>query len=433
MASFLNLIDNQWRYKPVLWLMVLLVCVFFLWASLTTIDQQVRGVGRVIPAGKSRVIQHLEGGIVQKILVKEGQQLERGAALFIIKNERAESELREAQVQVESYRIKKMRLDAESENVKRTDFKAKFAASFTPEIQKKYQENIVTETRLFNARRQGFFDKISGLQERLRQKQLRLSDFRSRIKNLRAELRVAEEKLAIKKRLRDAGAVSRSVYLEVESEVKSFNTRIAQVQKEIPITTAERDELMNLISETQQIHQTEIIDEISGVESDIKRLDERIRAMADQVQRTEVVSPVRGVVNKLYMNTIGGVVQPGAQIAEIIPLDETLIVEGRIRTDDRGKIWPGLRVVAQITAYDYSIYGGIDGELTYISADSFITKQNEEFYQIRATLEANHLGGDKMLFPGMTVEMNIIAGEISVLQAIMKPFRELREKALREL
>lgn len=433
MSSALKFMDENWNHRPLLLLIILLISTFFFWAATAEIDQQVRGIGRVIPSGKARVIQHLEGGIVREILVSEGQRLEPGDKLFVIENKKARAELKESEIQLQAFQITLQRLIAESQNMSPEEFDKKFEASFSEDVRKNYRELLDVEKELFHTRYQAFSDKINGLEERLRQKELRLTDLRTRIKNLQAELAVSEEKLSIKQKLRDSGAISRSAYLDVESEVKNFHTRISQVEKEIPITMAERDEALNLLSETRQNRQTEIAEELNEVKVDTKKIIERIAAMRDEVARTEIVSPVRGIVNKLYINTIGGVVQPGAEIAEIVPLDETLVVEGRIRTNDRGKIWIGLPVVAKITAYDYSIYGGIEGELTYISADSFINQNNEEFYQIRATLKSSTLGKDKDLFPGMTVELNIIADKISVLQAILRPFLHLQEGALREL
>ena len=176
-----------------------------------------------------------------------------------------------------------------------------------------------------------------------------------------------------------------------------------------------------------------MIEDLSKVNIELKKLNQRLGAMSDEVNRTEVKSPVKGIVNKIYVNTLGGVIQPGAELAEIIPIDETLIIEGRINTDDRGKIYPGLSVNAKITAYDYTIYGSLKGKLTYISADSLIDQKGQEFYSIRVELESDTLDNDKPVFPGMTADLNILAGETTILHAILKPFLRIRQNAFREL
>jgi len=139
------------------------------------------------------------------------------------------------------------------------------------------------------------------------------------------------------------------------------------------------------------------------------------------------------VVNKIFMNTRGGVMQPGQPLAEIIPIDEVLVIEGQVSTDDRGKIWPGLPVTAKITAYDYTIYGGLKGKLTQISADSITDQSGNEFYRIRVELESNKLKSDQPIYPGMTADLNIVAGQTTILKAIMKPVTEIRANALKEL
>ena len=145
-----------------------------------------------------------------------------------------------------------------------------------------------------------------------------------------------------------------------------------------------------------------------------------------------ITSPVKGIVNKIYVNTIGGVVAPGSVLAEIIPIGETLVVEGKIATNDRGKIWLGLPVVMKVTAYDYSTFGGIKGELTHISADSFIDNRNNEFYQVRVTLDADKLSDSEPIYPGMTVNLNIVSSKVSVLRSILKPLWNIKDEAMRE-
>jgi membrane fusion protein, adhesin transport system len=417
--------EKSWQYRPLFWALVIFLLFFSWWASTTEIDQHVRGIGKIIPAGKTRVIQHLEGGIITDILVSEGEKITEGQVLFHIANKGAEAELRELGIAVSSLELRKVRLQAEkSENTETVEF--------PEELEKRHPAIAESERRIFEARQAEINEKIDGLEKRMRQKVLKLDELNTNIKNLRQELSVAREQLEIKTQLRKTGAISRSQYLETESEVKNFNTRIAKVEKEIPITKSELGEIINLLEETKQNWQSKIAEDINSINVDLRKIEERIAALSDEVNRTAVISPVNGVVNKLNFNTIGGVVQPGAPIAEIIPLEETLVLEGRISTNDRGKVWPGLPVVAKITAYDYTIYGGIDGVLTYISADSFIDNQNQEYYQVRVTLKTEKMSEDKPVFPGMTAEMSILAGKISVMHALLKPIFNIRENALRE-
>lgn len=425
MSQWNTVPTTQWYYRPTLLIMVSLILIFTGWAYVSKIDEHVRGTGRVIPAGKARTIQHLEGGIVNKILAEEGDQVAAGATLFTIQNKRAESSRNEIEIDLTTQEIKKHRLLTELEDVDEITFDKALTES--------YASVIESETQQFRARRNEFLEKLSGIREQIRQKELRLADLNAQVTNLNAELDVAQEQFEIKERLYEAGATSRSQYLEAQSRVRNFTTRIGQVKKEIPVVVAEFSELQKRLSETREKQNADVTEDLTDVNVEIKKLQERLNALTDEVNRTEIKSPINGVVNKIFMNTRGGVMQPGQPLAEIIPVDELLIIEGQISTDDRGKIWPGLPVTAKITAYDYTIYGGLKGELTYISADSFIDKKGQEFYQIRVELKSDKLKDDQPIFPGMTADLNVIAGQTTILKAILKPFISIRENALKEL
>lgn len=422
--DYLSTIDNAWSYRPVFIVGTCFMVCFLLWASLTQIHEQVRATGRVIPSGKTRLIQHLEGGIINEILVHEGKNIKSGDVLFYIENTRAQSEQQELNIALDAFAIKQKRLQAELNEDKTLEY--------DKDTLDKYPDIVRSEIDLFNARTSEFSENIDGLEKRMRQKVYKLDDLNSNVQNLSKELEIAQEQMDIKVELRKKGAVSKSQYLDAVSNVRDFETRISKIKKEIPIVKSEISELTNLLEERRQKRFSEVGTELSEVKLNIRKLTERMEALTDQINRTAIRSPVDGIVNKMYVNTIGGVIQPGGELAEIIPLNENLIVEGRITTDDRGKIWPGLPVVAQITAYDYTLYGGIDGELTYISANSFVDNQGVEFYQIKVSLNSTDLGKDMPIYPGMTADINIIAGKISVLHSILKPIWNIRNNALRE-
>lgn len=423
MYSYLkNKID--WRHRPALYASISFLLVFFLWAGFFQIEENVRGTGRIVPTGRTRLIQHLEGGIVQDILVEEGQVVKKGDILFNIMNKDAESVLKESEITLQSYYVKQERLKAEQEG--------KDELVFSKELEESAPAITESERQLFLSRRLEFIEKINGLEERFKQKAHKLEDLRSTVENLTEELEIAKEQLGIKKKLYKTGAISRSAYLEAESEEKNFITRISKVEKEIPVIQAERAEIYNLIEETKQGWHAELVENAKSNDIEIERLKERILALKDRVSRIAVASPVKGIVNKVNFNTIGGVVQPGQVLAEITPTGEKLLVEGRINTQDRGKIWLGLPVMAKITAYDYTIYGGIEGTLTYISSDSFFDSRDVEYYKIQVTLNSDRIGDDMEVFPGMTANIGIITNKTTILNAILRPLRQLRANAFRE-
>jgi len=417
-------IDRKWSYQTVLYVCIACVCLFLSWAYLTEIDERVRGSGRIIPAGDTKVIQHLEGGILSEILAREGQTVEAGEVLFYIKNTRAESEKSELQVELNSLRIKKRRLEAE--------LNSEEELMFPEEYQKEYAGIVDSEDDIFNSKRSELNQTIEVLKEQANQKVLELEEITSKISNIQKELSVAREQLKIKQRLRQRGVASRTQYLDTLSAVRNFETKLEESRKSNPIVRSELSEITQIIEETRKKYFTEASEEMNAVKVEIKKLQERLASFSDEVARTAIRSPVDGIVNEVYMNTEGGVVSPGGVIADLIPLNDRLIVEGRISTNDRGKIWLGLPVVAVITAYDFTLYGGLEGKLNYISANSFVDNQNQEYYQIRVFLDETDFGEKKPLFPGMTAELNVTVGKISVLHAILKPFWNIRNNAFRE-
>lgn len=424
LPDFYTRMEHASRHRLMLVGISAFFVIFIVWAAVTHIDQHVRGNGRIIPDGKMRSIQHLEGGIIKEILVNEGDTIEPNQIMFRLSNTRANSEVQELQIALAAARLRNARLAAEVSEAKTLILPAELVDA-APAVAE-------TEQELFNARQMELKEKLDGIQNQINQKILKLDDLNTAITNLRKEASVAQEQLEIKSRLRASGAISRSQYLEAESAVHDFTTRISRIEKEIPITKAELAETVNLQKETLQKWKADIIEEQNKGKIEINTLAERARTYADTFNRTEIVSPIKGVVNKLNVNTIGGVVSPGMVLAEIIPIEESLVVEGRISTNDRGKVWPGQKVVAKVTAYDYTVYGGVDGKLTYISPDSLIDSQNNEYYRVRVVLDKIKVGKDRPIYPGMTVDLNIMAGRISVLNSILRPFWLVKDDALRE-
>lgn len=412
-------------YRILLVMVSLLVCSFFVWAKFTEIDQQVHGTGRVITSGKIRTIQHLEDGLVKEILVKEGQSVQAGDILFRLTNVSAESEMKEISVSSSALMIRRLRLEAERDSKKVLVFEKDIIAG--------NEETVKSEEHIFLARKAELEGKLKGLQKRIKQKTLKLDDLSSTVKNLKEERSISQEQLSIKNKLYKSGAVSRSQYLDAQSTVRSFDTKISKAMKEIPIIRSERSEIENILEEAKQGWRSNIVEELNAVNLDINKFNERIVTSSDAVSRTAIRAPINGIVNKLHVNTIGGVIQSGQVLAEIIPVKEMLVIEGEISTVNRGKIWLGLPVAVNVTAYDYSIYGSLQGLLTYISADSFVDEQGYSYYQVRITLENTMLSEDKPIISGMSVDLNVLAGKISVLRALLRPLDQIRENALREI
>ncbi len=418
--------DLMPRRQPrwVLYSMVACLLAFSLWARFSQIDLQVRGQGSIVPSGQAKVIQHLEGGVVNAILVSEGQQVEAGQPLFQISNQQAESDSGELRLQGVAVRLQIARLEAELGGKTAPDFDGVAAEASAAMLE--------SERQLFQTRQRDYRAGLNVLEEQANQKQFRLDDLRTQYKNMSAELRVASDQHAINDKLRAAGAISETRYLQSKSVVQEFATRMGQVEKAIPVVQAELQEVRKRVSETQEKRNSEILEDMKKAQLGLAQLTERSKTPADKVRRTSVTSPTRGVINRLHLNTVGGVVKPGDRLAEIIPLDDKLIVEARVPTKDRGLIWNGLPALVKISAYDFAIYGGIGGKLTDISADTLSDDRGNPFYRVRVALDRNKMADDLPLFPGMTAEVNILSGKTSVWDALMRPLWRVRENALRE-
>lgn len=417
--------SDDWNYRPLLYAVVLLILTFLLWSGLSEIDQQVRAMGRIVPSGAAKLVQHLEGGIVDKILVSEGQRVQKGDPLFQIRNQGASSELEGGRIALQALNIRARRLEAERSGQKEFTLNPEDRAGALEEIAR-------NEERLFESRTQAFEEKLGVYKERENQKTLKLEELGGQLENLRAERTIAQDQLNINEKLKRSGAVSESRYLEAKSRVSDFNTRIGSIEKLIPITNAELEEIRNQTAELNERLKTEILDELGKVELDRQKLQEKLKADIDQVQRADLFAPVTGLVNKIHVNTVGGVVAPGAILAEIIPLEDNLIVEARMQTKDRGLVWNGLPASVKITAYDSAVYGTLKGSITEISADSLRDDTGAVFYRVKITLDPESVKGFEPIYPGMSVEANILSGKISVLRAIFKPLLRLQQNALRE-
>lgn len=418
--------DDYWRYRPLLWVIVAFFLTFLLWAALSKVDQHVVATGRVVPSGNARTVQHLEGGIVEEILVKEGQPVKAGETLFLVANTMAKSRLEETRLKQESLIAARLRLEAERAEADVIDFPPEFAEANA--------ELVAAENRLFNANRQQFTEAIKALTERLRQKTLAIEALDARVENLDKEKTITARQAQIKQQLYKSGAASEAMYLDAMSNHRKLVTALEQARNERPILNAERVELESALVEARQEHHGKLSESLNQVQLDLQQFSERVSAYRDEVARSAIPSPIDGVLNKLYINTVGGVIQAGAPIAEITPANEALVVEGQISTLDRGKVYPSLPVLTKITAYDYTLWGGVTGELTYISPDSFVDNQNVEHFKVRVSLASDHIKDqpEKRLRPGMTAEVSILTGKISVLHALFKPITRIGERALRE-
>lgn len=387
-----------------------------LWVALAPLDEVVRGMGHIVPQARTQTIQHLEGGIIDAILVQEGQVVDKGTPLFRIHDQTARTARDEQAIGLKALVYKRLRLEAERDGLDTPNFEAADLHA-RPDL-------VQAEQELFEARRNDFNRQISILREQQHQKQLQADDASRQVGNLKQELQTAQKQLDINTKLRASGALSESRMLETQAQVQQLQTRIATAEGQIPVLRAAVSELAQRAGQLRQERLSKVADELSTVNVQLQQFEEREKSLGDRLDRTTVLAPANGIINRVLVTTVGGVVQPGAALAELTPTDGALLVEGKISARDRARIWNGQQVTVRISAYDYASYGSLEGTVRDISADSLHDEQGNTFYRVTLTLPQAQIAGKKLV-PGMTTDFYVKGERHSALWQLTLPLRRL--------
>ena len=391
------------------------------WAAMAKVDRVVRASGRLVPADRAQVVQHLEGGIISGILVREGQIVERDAELILIADVQAQSQVGERTVRLNSLRAQLARLQAEAEG----DGAPETGAIRDPDVER--------ELLVLAARREKMEQSIRVLREQLDQRKQEIREAETGKAGLLREHAVAVQQLAVVKDMFARKAASRLELLEAQSRVERFTTQMQDIDASIPKLNAAIRELDGRVSEMTAQFRSDARTKLAEVEVEMRRLEEEINAGNDRLERTAIRSPVRGVVNRLYTNTVGGVVRAGDPLVEITPLGERLMIEASITPRDRAEIIPGLPTVIRISAYDYATYGTLKGRVVEVSADTLADDKGERYYRVRISVEPASLANfGRDLAPGMTASADVVLGQRTILRYLLSPVLRFRDEALRD-
>ena len=406
---------------------VIFFAVMGTWANYAILDEVTRGEGSIIPSSKTQVIQNLEGGILSEILVREGDIVEAGEVVARIENTVAKANYEDAQSQFLNLKAAEARLMAELEDKESIEF---------PEIITKDAPVVAAdEQRLFRARKRQIAAQVSVLQSQANQRKQEVAEMASRRRTLERSLALARQEQAITAPLVQKGVMPRIDLIRIDRQVADLEGEIRTIRTAIPRLQAAQLEAEQRIQEMILTTRTEASDELSRVRAEIKSITQSVFAGQDRVTRTAVRSRVRGTVKNLKRTTVGGVIQPGEDIMEIVPLDDTLLVEAEVRPADIAFLRPGQNAIIKVSAYDFSVYGGLTASLERISADTIKDEQGESFYRVYLRTEESALtrnGETLPIIPGMTVTAEILTGEKSVLDYLMKPILKAQSSALRE-
>ncbi len=399
------------------------VTAFLVWASFTELDKVTRGNGRVVPQMQNQVVQHFEGGIVQEILVKEGDKVEKGTPLLRIENSFQKAELLQAQLEIRAKSLRIRRLDAE---INATAFDA------DSEVHTSLARLFERERGLFETRQKTIAEQLAILEDQARQKQIELSELKSRWANTSRERELVLKRVTSLRRLVAVGAVSANELLENERTLQQIEGRISDLTHNIPKTEAASSEIERRKTETQLRFRTEAEKERADTELQIAKLNETVRAMQDRSSRTEVVAPIAGIVNRLNVTTVGGVVKSGEPLGQIVPIDTSIVVEARIAPKDRAEVWPGQNAVVKISAYDFSVYGGLKGKVVEVSPDALQDEKGQPYFRLRLEASGSNFGPDRPVVPGMVADVDILSGRRTIMETLVRPVKALRDNALRQ-
>lgn len=410
--------------RVLVWLSAITVFVLILWAALAPLDEVTRGEGKVIPSRQIQVVQTMDGGIVSEILVKEGQTVRAGDLLIKVDPTRMISSLRENRSQYLALLAKAARLRALADG-------ARFVA---PEGMTEEAPGIVEQERqLYESRRSELEASVGVARQQAAQRTQELVSVRARREQAAQSFTLTARELEMTRPLAKTGAVSDVELLRLERDVARFRGERDSANSDIPRIEAAINEARSKIQEVELAFKNAARSELSETAAKLSALTEGSMALQDRVKQTDIRSPVNGTVKQLKVNTVGGVVQPGKDVIELVPSDDALLLEARVLPRDIAFLRPGQKALVKFTAYDFAIYGGLEATLEQISADSVLDDKGNAFFLVKVRTLSNSIGAQKFpIIPGMVAEVDILTGKKSVLTYILKPILRAKANAMTE-
>jgi adhesin transport system membrane fusion protein len=415
------------RFPHVLLIGITLFFVLaFTWAAFFKIEEVARGDGRVVTRSQVQVITNLEGGIIAEVMVREGDVVKKDDPLIRIDATRFEAAFREGEQGATALRAKIARLTAETN-------RAPF--SMPADVQKRNPTVAQQETALYRTRQVELGTKSQVLRQQLAQRESELKELESRSERLAEQLVLADRELAITAPLVKRGVVSEVELLRLERDQTRTRTDLEQARLSIPRAKAAIDEARGRLADAEAGFRSQAGTELAQAQAELSKVAEQIPALEDRATRTIVRAPMHGIVKTIPNKTVGGVVQPGSPMVEMVPVEDKLLIETRLKPSDIAFVHVGQRAIVKVTAYDYSIFGGLEGEIVYVAADSTVPQQGEPYYlaQVRTRTNTIDYYGKKLsISPGMLASVDIITGKRSILYYLTKPINRARERALTE-
>lgn len=420
------LVRSPYKIRMVLLFWIVFTALFLLWAAFAPVDELVRGDGKVIPGGENQMIQHLEGGIIKEILVKEGQRVKADDILLKIDNVKSSSTFESSQYKWAQLRAKIVRLQAESNN-------SMFAP--TPEDLKNIPIQIAQEQTLFVSNKERLQSQLSTLASQLSQKSTEKMEAQGRMNEQKRSLALIKEEIAMSEPMVAQGIKSKVEFLRLKREGSEIEERYNALVASIPRLNAAINEINSKIQEAKTDFASKAQLALNEAQTEYKRVGAESNALEDQVTRNAIRSPINGIVQRLLVNTVGGVVKPGDNLIEIVPTEGGLLIEAKVKPSDIAFLYPGQKAIVKVTAYDFAIYGSLEGAVVNISPDTVTDKKENVYYVVKIQTSKKYIGSDKKplkIIPGMMVNVDIVTGKKSVLSYILKPLLKAKEYTFSE-
>ena len=411
------------KAKKLLYCMLAILIAVLVWAYFAKVDEVTRGEGRVIPSRQVQVIQSLDGGIVSDILIREGDLVKVGTPLIKIDETRVASSLRENQSQYLALLAKQSRLKALAEG-----------GPFNPppQVKKDNQQIYEQELALYNASREELDSTVNIARDQMQQREKEQVEVQFKKELAEKTYDSASKELAVNKPLLVSGAVSDIDLLKLEREVTRAKGEIDQAKAQISRIQIGISEARRKIGESEQNFRSKVRTELNDTTTKLNSISESNVSLTDKVKQSTLKSPVNGKVSRLFSNTVGGVIQPGKEVLEVVPTDDVLIIETKVQIRDIAFLRPKQPAVVKLTAYDYAIYGTLDAIVESIAPNSIVDDKGNAYYLVRVRTLQTSLGKGLPIIPGMVAQVDILTGKKTILSYLLKPVLKAKSYAFSE-
>lgn len=414
-------------------IMMLAICaffiIFFLWATFAKLDETTRGQGKVIPSREIQKISTLEGGIIDEILVEEREVVKKDQILVRMSDIAATSEYGSTEARVLGLKATIARLKAEVDGT---------VPEFPQDVMEGAPQSVTVELNAYRANKDKIDTQITVLQQQKSQRSQELNELSIKSGDLRGQVALAQEEKDMLAPLVAKGSAPKMDIIRIDRTIKERQTELNSVNSAMPRARAAIAEADARIRDLETSAKAQAQTELSAKQLELGSLEKGIVGLSDKKDRTEIKSPVNGIIQDLKVYTIGGVVQPGQDFIEIVPVDDKLVVEARIKPQDIAFLYENQPAMVKITAYDFSIYGGLKGKVIGISPDAVVDEKGESFYLVRVETDRNTLekkgkdGKELAIMPGMVASVDILTGQKTIMEYLLKPFIKTIDSSLNE-